>query len=85
MTSVLAASTPEDAIMVDQEDTAMEDAPFDDATWDAYMTAMEQMIAKPGVIKKTKPHEIDKCRVFLMSRQSLTPVSIFQQRQQSSS
>jgi hypothetical protein len=56
--------------------------PFDDATWNAYTTAMEQVIAKPGVVRRIKPHEVDKCGYFLFSRQSLAPVTIFKHGQQ---
>jgi hypothetical protein len=39
-----------------------------DAVWKAYKDAMDKMITRPRVVKKAKPHEIEKCKEYLLSK-----------------
>jgi hypothetical protein len=67
----------------DDEQLMMQDIPFDDIFWDAYTLAIEQMMTRPGVIKKTKEHEVENCRKYLFARQGLPPFSVASRQQQS--
>ncbi|KAG7346324.1 protein-only RNase P [Nitzschia inconspicua] len=81
--SNLASSTSDGAITsspsTDQSPhfhTMLQEIHFDDNAWEAYTIAMEQMFKRPGVVKKTKDHEIAACSNFLLSRHGLAPISV---------